>query len=117
MPRSRPHQPVKKGPGEDEPGQAVRQAAGPELVLAAEVPARVERRLPRGQGGGRDAEGVEEHRGQEGEDEVEDEARVGLEAEDAGGDAEERGGERLQVREDLGIRWQAGRVLAGKFRF
>lgn len=45
-----------------------------------------------GEGFGRDAHGVEEKRGQQREADVEEEAGVGLEAEDACGDAEEGGG-------------------------
>ena len=49
----------------------------------------------------RDADGVEQGGGQRGEGEVEQEARVGLESQDAGGGAEDGGCQALQVREGL----------------
>lgn len=86
-----PHQPIKQGPRQDEPRQPAAQPARPQLPGAAKVAARVPEGLARGDGRGGDADGVEEGGGQEGEDDVEEEAVVGLEAQDAGGDAEEGG--------------------------
>lgn len=70
-----------------------------------EIPARVEQaRLLRRRGRGEwgswgHPHKVEERGGEEGEGEVEEEAAIGLEAEDTGGDAEERGREGLEVDE------------------
>ena len=66
-----------------------------------EVAAGVEGLAALGGGVGGDLEGVEEQRGHGGEDQVDEEAGVGLEAQDAGGDAEQRRGQALQVGEDL----------------
>lgn len=49
----------------------------------------------------RDLDEVDERGGEEGEEEVEEEARVGLEAQDAGADTEERGADVVQGREGL----------------
>jgi hypothetical protein len=76
---SRSHQPVEQCPGEDEAREAVEEATGPELVGTAEVPACVEHRLARCDGGGRNAEGIEEGADQEGAGDVEEEAAVRLE--------------------------------------
>jgi hypothetical protein len=99
--RSCPHQPIKQRPRQDIPRQPVHQPARPKLKRTPEVPARVERGLAACQRGRCHAEHVEEHGREQREDEVEEEAAVGLEAEDAGGYAEERGGEGLQVVERL----------------
>lgn len=50
---------------------------------------------------GRDPDRVEEDGGQDGEDEVEEEAAVGFQAQDAGRGAEDGRSEGLQIRERL----------------
>lgn len=96
-----PHQPIEQRPRQDETGKPPREPTRPQLQRPSEVPARVEDGLARGQGGWGDANGVEEQGRQEGEGDVEEEAVVGLEAEDACCDAEEGGGQGLQVGEGL----------------
>ena len=101
MADSCPNQPKKQRPREDEARQAADQAARPELQRPAEIPARVEGGQAGGHGRGRDAEDVDERGGQEGQGKVEEEARVGFEAEDAGADAEEGGRQPLEVGQRL----------------
>ena len=99
--RSHLNQAIEERPREDEARQPPRQAPSPEVEGAAEVAAGVEGRAALGGGVGGDLEGVEEQRGHGGEDQVDEEAGVRLEAQDAGGDAEQRRGQALQVGEDL----------------
>lgn len=90
-----PHQPIEQRPRQHKTSQSTLQPARPQLQRPAEVPACVQQRglLP---GSGErlrgDAHDVEQQRGQHCGGDVEEEAGVGLEAEDAGGDAKERGG-------------------------
>lgn len=95
------HQPIEQRPRQDESGQSPGEPTRPQLQRSTEVPARVEDGLSRGDGGRGDADGVEEQGRQEGEGDVEEEAVVGLEAEDACCDAKEGGGQGLQVGEGL----------------
>lgn len=107
-----PHQPVKQSPRKDKSRQPVHQPARPELEGTPEVPARVERGLARSEGRGRHAHEVEEYRREEGEDQVEEESAVRLEAEDARAYAEQGGGEGLEVMEGLWPDWLAWVALA-----
>lgn len=92
-----PHQTIEQRPRQNEPSQSTAQPTRPQLQGPAKVPARVEQGFPRGHGLGGDADGIEEDGGQQGEDDVEEEAVVGLEAKNAGCDAEEGGCEGLEV--------------------
>ena len=92
-----PDQAIEQCPRQNEASQASKQAARPEIKGATEVSARVERALARCQRCRCDAERVEEAGNDDGEDDVEEEAAVRLEAQDAGGDAEEGGGQTLKV--------------------
>lgn len=96
-----PHQTIEQSPRQNEPSQPPAQPTRPQLPGSAKVPARIKQGFPRGHGLGGHADGVEEDGGQQGEDDVEKEAVVGLEAEDAGGDAEEGGCEGLEIGEGL----------------
>jgi hypothetical protein len=98
---SRPHQTVEQSPGQYEARQATQQAAHPEIEWAPEIPTRIEGGKS-GRGGCRAyPEEVEQDVGGDAEDEVEQEAKVRFEAEDAGCDSEERGREALEIRECL----------------
>lgn len=97
------HQPIEQRPRQDETGQSPGEPTRPQLQRPSEIPARVEEGLARGQGGGGHADGVEEQGRQKGEGDVEEEAAVGLEAEDACCDAEEGRGQGLQVGKGLGV--------------
>lgn len=92
-----PNQTIEQRPCQYEAGQAVHQPARPQLVGATEVPARVQGAFPGGERGGGDTQDVEEDGREEGEGDVEEEARVGLEAQDAGADAKQRRGQGLEV--------------------
>lgn len=119
-PISRPHNPKKQRPRKNIPRQPTQHAPRPKLQPRPKVPARVKqtttpaaRLAGRGSGGRarRHAHRVEQQRRQEGEGQVEEEAAVGLEAEDAGGDAEEGRGEGLEVVE--GLVWGEGGLVLG----
>lgn len=91
-PPSRSHQSIKQSPRQHKPSKPAQQPTRPQLPRPAEEQGCVEQRLLLLLGGGGDAHDVEEEGSQEGEERVEEEAVVGLEAEDAGCDAEEGGG-------------------------
>lgn len=91
MVSSCPYQAVKQGPCQNESCQPAKYAARPQLKRPPEIPARVQHRLSSWYRRWRNTDGVEEDRGQEREEDVEQEAAVGLEAEDAGGYTEEGG--------------------------
>lgn len=124
-PISRPHNPKKQRPRKNIPRQPAQHAPRPKLQPRPKVPARVEQTTPapaaarlagrRSSGRARrDAHRVEQHRRQQREGQVEEEAAVGLEAEDAGGDAKEGGGEGLEIVEGLVVGGEGGLALGCK---
>lgn len=101
MSNSSPHESVKQRPSQHETRQTSEDAARPELKLRPVVATRVKRAEPGLERRGRHAEAVEEDRGQQREDQVEEKAAVGLEAQDAGCDSEQRGCEGLEIHQGL----------------
>lgn len=91
--RSTPHQAIKQRPSEHETAQSRHHVLGPEASPHA---LEVALWLARGQQG--DGQLADQHGAQK----VEEEAAGGLQAQDAGGDAEEGGGEGADLGEDLG---------------
>lgn len=85
---SRSHQSIKQSPSQHKSSKAAEEPARPQLPRPPEKQACVKERLLLLLGGGSDANEVEEERGEEREEGVEEEAVVGLEAEDASCDAE-----------------------------
>lgn len=98
---SRPNQPVKQRPSQDVTRQTTKEPPKPELVPGAKVATRVQGREPGLERRRGDAQHVEKDGGQDGEDKIEEEAAVGLEAEDACGGAEYRAQKGLEICEGL----------------
>lgn len=91
------HQTVKQRPRQYVSRKPAKETAGPEFKLSTEISARVEEAMACLQRRRCDANRVEEDGGEDREDEVEQEAVVGFEAEDAGCGAEDGCGEGLEV--------------------
>lgn len=90
----RPQQPIKQRPRQHEPTSPPKQIPQPQLPQRA-----IKELLTPALG----LEHKQQQRDQQRAGQVEGEAGVGLEAQGAGGDAEERGGERADVGCDLGV--------------
>jgi hypothetical protein len=109
-----PDDAVEERPRQDVPGQTAEDAADPEVEGAAEVSGGAQGRQAGGGRRGGDAQDVEEGGDEGGEAKVEEEAGVRLKTEDAGGDAEEGGGDVLEVGESLLRRhWSAVCAFGG----
>lgn len=97
----RPHETVEERPRQDEAREAVEDAARPVIEGAMEEQASVEEPAALLGGFGRNLDKVKEDGRQERHDDVDEKAAVGFEAEDAGGDAKERGCDGLEIRQNL----------------
>lgn len=96
-----PDQAVEQRPCQHKSAETTEDATGPEIERSPVVSTRVEWLATLGEGVWGDLEDVVEHGGDYREDEVEEEALVGLETKDASGDTEERGRKAVNVCEGL----------------
>lgn len=97
MPSSCPYKAIEECPGQDETREPSKQSTGPELERSPEVPASAEERKSCSSRLRRDVEDVDKEDGEKREEDVKEEAAVGFEPEDAGGDAEQGRCETLQI--------------------
>lgn len=96
-----PYQAVEERPSQHKAGEAAKQAARPEIQRAVKESGRVEEGFLFAERGRCYLEDVEEEGGDDGEDEVEEEASIRFEAEDASGYTEQGGREAVKVGERL----------------